>query len=158
MFPSCLLNLNITTNVAYLFVNARGEAYISIHYLWVIWKWQIKWILLITFYNVSDILCVKMYVWLGLLHWADTAALYILLLACSWTYWIPAENYSVCYINVYFKILFFLTISYAVQAVNTVNSIVWLSLYLHNDIDFINAMRAHRTEVAVTQLLYVIQL
>lgn len=32
MFPSCLLPLNITTNVAYLFVNARGEAYISIHF------------------------------------------------------------------------------------------------------------------------------
>ena len=49
MFPSCLLILNITTNVAYLFVNARGDAYISIHFLWVIWKWQIKWILLIIF-------------------------------------------------------------------------------------------------------------
>ena len=35
MFPSCLLLLNITTNVAYLFVNARGEAYISIHFLFV---------------------------------------------------------------------------------------------------------------------------
>lgn len=32
MFPSCLLIFNITTNVAYLFVNTRGDAYISIHF------------------------------------------------------------------------------------------------------------------------------
>ncbi len=68
MFPSCLLILNITTNVAYLFVNARGEAYISVHFLWVIWKWQIKWILLITFSKCIQIF----FVWRFRFHLEQT--------------------------------------------------------------------------------------
>lgn len=48
------------------------------------------------------------------------------------------------------------TISYAVRAVNAVTYMLWLSLYLHYDTDFINATKEHSTEVAVMQMLYVL--
>lgn len=66
MFPSCLLILNITTNVAYLFVNARGEAYISIHFFFFFVSYlEMANKVDITnniFQMYSDILCVKIHV------------------------------------------------------------------------------------------------